>query len=292
MQRPPAFQFHIHDYRGSRSVQRMTYAQRGMYVEMLCEQWDKGSIPDCPRACADILGGTIEEWEANWPALRRNFVDRRNRPRAPHENPIPTDHNAARQIINLRLEKYRRSLRKWRGVLSDAGKKGGRAKAQKGKENGAGLATANPSQAVAKPDHSFVSQAVSQSVSQIQTQRPAASIADARSKRPVYTSDRFAVFEWQLDDLSKMLGSHYESFDLHAFFDALSQQSRTSGLVIPRSEVWDWLQAQVLSEAQRRKLPIASASAVPAIDRKARERAQDERILADIQQERIARAGR
>lgn len=111
---------------------------------------------------------------------------------------------------------------------------------------------------------------------------------DARSKRPVYTSDRFAVFEWQFDELSKMLGPHFEGFGLDAFFDDLTQQSRASGLVIPKANCWEWLQAQVLAEAQRRKLPMASA-APPPRDRAAENRAMDERILAEIQEDRRAR---
>jgi hypothetical protein len=115
--------------------------------------------------------------------------------------------------------------------------------------------------------------------------------ADARSKHPVYTSDRFAVFEWQFDELSKTLGAHFEAFDIHAFFDDLTQQSRADGLVLARADVWPWLQAKVLDEAKRRGLPMASAA--PSVDdRKARERAQDERILAEIQEERRLRAGR
>ncbi len=114
---------------------------------------------------------------------------------------------------------------------------------------------------------------------------------NARSKRPVYQSDRFVVFEWMFDELSKMLGSHFEDFGLDAFFDDLSRQSRDSGLVIPRADAWPWLQSQVLAEVQRRQLPIASAEPPP-VDRKAAQRAQDERILAEIQQDRIARAGR
>lgn len=77
------------------------------------------------------------------------------------------------------------------------------------------------------------------------------------SKRPIYTSDRFCVFEWQLDELSRILGPHVEAFDLHAFFDLLTQQSRTHGLVIPKAEVWPWLQAQVSAEARTRGLPMA-----------------------------------
>lgn len=83
------------------------------------------------------------------------------------------------------------------------------------------------------------------------------------SKRPIYTSDRFVVFEWMLDDLGRMLGAHLDAFDLHQFFDSLSKQSREQGLVIPKLQVWPWLQAQVLREAKRRGLPIINGVAVP-----------------------------
>ncbi len=81
------------------------------------------------------------------------------------------------------------------------------------------------------------------------------------SKRPIYQSDRFVVFEWQLDNLSRMLGSHAAGFDLHAWFDTLTQQSRTAGLVIPK-RCDDWLQAQTIAEAQRRGLQIATGAPV------------------------------
>lgn len=65
-----------------------------------------------------------------------------------------------------------------------------------------------------------------------------------------------------------MLGPHLDGFDLHAFFDALTQKSRADGLIIPadREARWRWLQAQVEAEAKRRKLPIAGATIQPAED--------------------------
>lgn len=81
------------------------------------------------------------------------------------------------------------------------------------------------------------------------------------SKRPIYQSDRFVVFEWQLDNLSRMLGPHADGFDLHAWFDHLTQQSRDKGIVIPK-RCDDWLQAQTLAEAQRRGLQIATGAPV------------------------------
>lgn len=98
----------------------------------------------------------------------------------------------------------------------------------------------------------------------------------ARSKRPVYQSDRFAIFEWQLDELGRILGDHADGFDLHSFFDLLSQQSRESGLVIPRDNVWAWIQNQVIAEAKRRGLSVLAAPAAPETAGERRERLRKE----------------
>jgi hypothetical protein len=83
----------------------------------------------------------------------------------------------------------------------------------------------------------------------------------ARSKRPIFTGHRLVVFEWQLDDLTRMLGDHTDAFDLHAWFDALDHKARDSCLVIPQRDNGAWLRAQTLEEARRRGLPIAVAAA-------------------------------
>jgi hypothetical protein len=88
---------------------------------------------------------------------------------------------------------------------------------------------------------------------------------DGGGKRPIYQSDRFVVFEWQHDEIEKMLGPHFLGFDIHAFWDELTQRSRAQGLVIPadREARWKWLQAQVEVEARKRGLPMASTDAAP-----------------------------
>jgi hypothetical protein len=49
------------------------------------------------------------------------------------------------------------------------------------------------------------------------------------------------VFEWQLDELRRMLGDHTDGFDLHAWFDALHHKARDSCLVIPQRDYRAWL---------------------------------------------------
>jgi hypothetical protein len=262
----------------------MNYAQRGMYIEMLIEQWDKGSLPDCPHTCAEILGGTDEEWVANWPVLRRKFMDRRNKVRADHELDVPTDYDPHRRIVNLRLEQYRRSLRSLKNSRAEAGKKGGHAKAQKTKENGAGKTVANPSNDLANPSFQSQSQTQSQTVPQSvsQSQVPPTSIADARSKRPIFRGQRLVVFEWMLDDLMRMLGPHTNVFDLHDWFNTLDARMVDAGDVIPQRDGGAWLQQQTLNEAIRRGLPLARA--VPTVGKTAGNQAAAARFIARGQQ--------
>lgn len=85
------------------------------------------------------------------------------------------------------------------------------------------------------------------------------SVGTNGSKRPIYQSDRFVVFEWQLEKISRLLGPHIDAFELDVFFDQLTQDSRKNGLVIPQRDGGEWLMAQVLSEAKKRHLPIADA---------------------------------
>lgn len=82
--------------------------------------------------------------------------------------------------------------------------------------------------------------------------------ARARSKRPIFRSERFVVFEWMLDDLRKLLGPHFEAFDVHAWFFELAERANREGLVVPQRDGGKWLSEQTLREAQRRGLMVAA----------------------------------
>jgi uncharacterized protein YdaU (DUF1376 family) len=247
------FFFDVEAWFGSVSVQRMSYAERGVYKDMLCQEWrdPSRSLPDDPEAVADLIAVTPQHRAdvlVAWPIVRQKFV---------------ADRRQLKRMINVRLEHTRRVQQQFRTKRELAGQSGGKRKAanaQKLKALLASKAIAPLDFAIAKPSVEAVANVESSRVGLGRVEVEAATAAvSARSKRPIYTSDRFAVFEWQLDELAKMLGSHLDAFDLHAFFDAIAQQSRASGLVIPRADVWPWLQAQVLAEVQRRGLPLATA---------------------------------
>lgn len=129
----PAFQFYVKEWRSSRPVMRMTYAQRGMYLEMLIEQWENLSLPDSADEVAEIIGGNVEEWRANWPVLRRNFL-------------LNPDTN---RITNTRLEKCRKDRRQYEKWSRKNARKGGLARSNSAtrKEDG----TYSPAQSPAHP---------------------------------------------------------------------------------------------------------------------------------------------
>jgi uncharacterized protein YdaU (DUF1376 family) len=105
IEKAPAFPFYVRDWRASRKVQRMTYGERGMYLEMLSEEWDQGAAPATAADCASTLGGSLEEWAGAWPKLVVCFVPRRR----------------DGLLINRKLESIRREKRKYHNVQSQNG---------------------------------------------------------------------------------------------------------------------------------------------------------------------------
>lgn len=260
----PAFQFYPKDFLTSEHVELMSLAERGAYITLICKCWIEGSLPSNVDQLARLCGTPAAAFRKLWPAMEPCFRQQGN-----------TD-----RLVHPRLERERRKQREYRRKQADNGRLGGRPKKPS-------LSITKPvgfsgeSQTEPKKRSAFALSDLQSSSPDSRQQQPQPT--NARSKHPVYTSDRFAVFEWQFDELSKMLGAHFEGFALDEFFDRLTQESRASGLVIPKSEAWGWLQAQVLAEAQRRGLPMASTE--PVRDKAAERRAQDERILAMIQQD-------
>jgi len=50
----PWFPFYVDRFLGSRKTRTMTAEQVGIYLLLLCEQWDHGAIPDVPAELEDI----------------------------------------------------------------------------------------------------------------------------------------------------------------------------------------------------------------------------------------------
>lgn len=112
-ERSTGFFLDVQKWRGSRSVQRMSMAERGVYFEMMLEQWDKRFLPDDAQAVANQIASTpsqVEEVLAAWPVVRAKFV---------------TATKGQSRIYNVSLERTRRIQALHRRARQVSGKHGG-----------------------------------------------------------------------------------------------------------------------------------------------------------------------
>ena len=117
----PYYRWYVQDYRGSRSVQRLTWQERGIYRDLIDECWDKGCIPDDPAALADVVGCQVEEMAEAWPRIRRLFEE-----------------YGDGLLYSPRLEKERSAADRSRIQKVIAGRRGGLAKASNARNGASG----------------------------------------------------------------------------------------------------------------------------------------------------------
>lgn len=227
----PAFQFYPKDFLSDSNVVAMSMQERGVYITLICICWDDGSIPADVAALARLCATPPKAFARCWPAVSKCFK------------------LAGDRLIHPRLQRERQKQREFRQRQADASRKRWDSRATP--------RVGNPS-AIPKPSSASAICDL-QSLSADSSQGP----ADARSKRPIFKGTQFVVFEWQLDDLRRMLGAHFEPFDVHEWFFKLDEQARAAALVVPQRDGGKWLQEQTLAEAIRRGLPVAMSAAAP-----------------------------
>lgn len=69
----PWFKFDVIRWRMSERVRSMDYAQRGVYLQLLTDQWWEGSIPADAGQLARLLGLSLEEFEPLWDVVSPAF---------------------------------------------------------------------------------------------------------------------------------------------------------------------------------------------------------------------------
>lgn len=248
-ERAPAFQFYPKDFLTDAHVLPMTLTERGAYITLLCVCWLERSLPSDQSSLAKLCRITLPQFRKLWPALAPCFELRADR------------------LTQGRLDRERRKQSAFRAQKVAAGQLGGKTRVI-GKQRLTSVQAESSSSIFSLPS----------SISSLQSAEKTA--PTARSKRPIFTGQRFTVFEWQLEDLMRMLGRHTDAFDLHAWFFDLDAQAANSHQVIPLRDGGRWLQAQTLAEAKRRGLAIADG--VP-VKPTAEQDAAD--ILAEIQRQ-------
>ncbi len=94
-------------------------------------------------------------------------------------------------------------------------------------------------------------------------QRKERVIITARSHRPIFTGTRFVVFEWQLDNINRLLGDKaYAAFGLDEFFHVLNARVDGEDVLVPQRDNGVWLLAEVAAEANRRGIPLVAAPVI------------------------------
>lgn len=69
----PWFRFYVREWLTDARVRAMSLAARGAYIDLLCFQWENGSIPEDLAAIARLLGATLVELEEVWPQVGSRF---------------------------------------------------------------------------------------------------------------------------------------------------------------------------------------------------------------------------
>ena len=112
----PYYKWYWQDFRANRTVQRMSYVERGLYRELLDECWAEGGIPTDMESIADICGCPVEVMTSAWQVLGKCFrlMDGR--------------------FYNEKLHSVRTAKDAERVFKADAGKAGGIAKSLKRNE--------------------------------------------------------------------------------------------------------------------------------------------------------------
>ena len=116
----PYYKWHWLEWRGSRTVQRMSYIERGLYRELLDECWSEGGIPEDIDALADICGCPSEVMASAWQVLSKCFE--------PSGNTLA---NGKQLLVNKRIENERTAKDKERVQKAINGRRGGSAKSLK-----------------------------------------------------------------------------------------------------------------------------------------------------------------
>lgn len=231
----PAFQFYARDF--DSGTRALSAEEVGSYIRLLCHEWDKGSLPSGLEPLSRIAGVSLVRMRRVWASLQDYFI-------------VDPDDPSHTKLINVRLERERLKQAEYRRRQSDASKK---------RWDSRGITKPDPKpDPKPKPEPSsavYGLQSSSSDFSQEQTS------SDARSKRPIFKGQRLVVFEWMLDDLRRLLGAHFDDFDLHEWFYQLDAQVTEAAIVIPQRDGGKWLQEQTTAEAVRRGLPVASAGA-------------------------------
>jgi hypothetical protein len=103
----PYLKWFVRDYRANRRVQRMSYVAKGLYRELLDEEWLEGSLANDVAELADICGCPVDVMTTHWPEIAPCFQVIEGR------------------LVNPKLERQRTEVDECRVKRIEAGREGG-----------------------------------------------------------------------------------------------------------------------------------------------------------------------
>lgn len=102
----PYYKWLWRDWRANRRVQRLSYVAKGLYRELLDEQWSEGFIPAEIETLSDICGCPVQIMEDHWSSLQDLFETQEDG-----------------RLVNRKLEQQRTEDDKVRAAKARGGKK-------------------------------------------------------------------------------------------------------------------------------------------------------------------------
>ena len=265
------FFFDVEKWFGSIAAQRMSFAEKGVYLTMLFQEWrDRSkSLPDDARAVADLIAVTdaqVAEVVAAWPVVRPKFE--------------PVERVPGR-IKNIVIEETRRQQARNYKKKQEAGRAGGKASARKRQTEQQiplkhSLTTVEPPSTEERGIEGEKEEIRSEESRSGETPDLPPVADDRRSQpRPFAQPDRrgpgkqpplagfrqLRVWSWFVDRWLERLGTEADKFVIG---DWLADLDGTLAGVLPRTgnDWFELLNRHFEAELERRGLARASAPAV------------------------------
>ena len=148
----PYFKWLWRDWRANRHVQRLHYIAKGLYRELLDEQWCEGFIPPDVETLADICNCPVEIMQEYWPSLQDLFETQEDG-----------------SLVNRKLEQQRTAEDTIRAAKARGGKKSAIAKINKINEVSRGVedqldssSRPNPESHIAEQSRAETEQSISE----------------------------------------------------------------------------------------------------------------------------------
>lgn len=112
--RPPAFAFYVKDWLAG--TRHLTFAQKGVYIDLLAWSWENGPLPFRVADLARILGTNATQMRIVWPVLCRQHFTRT--PIGYVNRRLEVERAKSKAFKALQAEKARRSwaVRRSRGM--------------------------------------------------------------------------------------------------------------------------------------------------------------------------------